>query len=868
MWLQQHQRTISEMAQKMFVKLCREQLPFTGQVDIDGIVCISGGSDLSKKIVIKIHEKLEKVAPRGSGVTEPDLPHGRHSPYLHTKTGSVYTDTPSPNLPKDSHRLQSPEMPQDDNNTLSMSLKIEADGMDSEGSNPESEHLGESEPEREVLRAGRASAWGRSPTARKNTSSATVMKHQVMSSCLASSLRNPASSKLQAATSSALLSTSTVSKHNPSSLSSGGSASKLAKSALTSPSNMPGSEKATPSRNKVPVTGGSTLYEGTSLSCKFCPETYQGFKPLQSHLEQVHKRYLCRQCLSTFSMRCNLRRHERLHQGLKPYRCDQCSKSFARSTDLKIHLNKHGSSPTPHSMQCKRCAKIFPSREMLSKHVYAVHKEKPADLTCEVCDLVCQDPTELEQHQESHLQGSGLLNGLRVHDYTSDDSSEVATDVAQLQDSLTGPEKMQATSNTDNNQKVSSVLQQLLFTSDKSLRCVQARNVIHMDADEDSPLQIDESAQYDDESFPENENNNSKGLHQNCTAFHDDGSEQAEVVSTSPPLHTTAKHASTPKKNRRKKGKPVRVICLDEGEDAYLDDSYQLGGMMEAEATEDLTESSLDGSYLHRQEGVRQQASPIAIHDKAHSVPGSPQALDLSSPHPSAATSLSMLQQLIPNPELELQRENERTPPPCTMPVLVPKTETLNTWERPLTMPILKPKPEVTNNNASSKPKVKKVGTPAPIDPDDLVEREYICQFEDCGKKLTSFHKYDLHSVATHYRYPCKLCRSTFTGRNNRTRHMRHHHGGGGKSHVCGQCGKLFARSDSLREHQYIHTKSYHDQMCHNCGTRCEKKVLLLAHLKKCFGKTRPGKGGTPKAESPLTIEQNKLAEAKQEAIS
>ena len=38
-----------------------------------------------------------------------------------------------------------------------------------------------------------------------------------------------------------------------------------------------------------------------------------------------------------------------------------------------------------------------------------------------------------------------------------------------------------------------------------------------------------------------------------------------------------------------------------------------------------------------------------------------------------------------------------------------------------------------------------------------------------------------------------------------------------------------------MREHQFIHTKSYKEDKCRNCGAVFEKKNLLLAHLKQCY---------------------------------
>ena len=42
----------------------------------------------------------------------------------------------------------------------------------------------------------------------------------------------------------------------------------------------------------------------------------------------------------TFTRKHDLKRHEKLHQGIKPFVCKVCDKAFARSDALKRHLKK------------------------------------------------------------------------------------------------------------------------------------------------------------------------------------------------------------------------------------------------------------------------------------------------------------------------------------------------------------------------------------------------------------------------------------------------------------------------------------------------------------------------------------------------
>ncbi len=103
-----------------------------------------------------------------------------------------------------------------------------------------------------------------------------------------------------------------------------------------------------------------------------------------------------------------------------------------------------------------------------------------------------------------------------------------------------------------------------------------------------------------------------------------------------------------------------------------------------------------------------------------------------------------------------------------------------------------------------------------------------------CKEWWEDFAAYESHCAGVHGRYPCQYCGQTFSNKNNRARHGRSHTGQ--KQFTCGHCGKSFTRSDILREHQIIHTESYHGDQCQYCGTKITtKKADLLAHIKKCI---------------------------------
>ena len=148
----------------------------------------------------------------------------------------------------------------------------------------------------------------------------------------------------------------------------------------------------------------SSRINDREFACERCGQSFHGVLRMQAHTAKVHSRYMCKHCLNTFSLRCNLRRHERLHAGLKPYSCDVCRKSFARSTDLKIHLARHTIVKcSAGSFTCSRCPnKTFSALSGLRWHMHKIHRQQDAVHQCSECGQVFFDRLTYQTHCRLH----------------------------------------------------------------------------------------------------------------------------------------------------------------------------------------------------------------------------------------------------------------------------------------------------------------------------------------------------------------------------------------------------------------------------------------------------------------------------------
>eukprot|EP00794_Sanderia_malayensis_P006321 gene6321-7045_t len=89
--------------------------------------------------------------------------------------------------------------------------------------------------------------------------------------------------------------------------------------------------------------------------------------PSWRHSKQV---YRCPLCAKIFPFKSKLQRHVLVHTGIKPYKCNVCGRGFTQQIDLQRHLTRHtGEKP----FKCHLCKAQFIRADNLRKHAKDTH---------------------------------------------------------------------------------------------------------------------------------------------------------------------------------------------------------------------------------------------------------------------------------------------------------------------------------------------------------------------------------------------------------------------------------------------------------------------------------------------------------------
>ncbi|XP_066911364.1 uncharacterized protein [Clytia hemisphaerica] len=95
-------------------------------------------------------------------------------------------------------------------------------------------------------------------------------------------------------------------------------------------------------------------------------------EPSQTDASWKHAKqaYRCPLCAKVFPFKSKLQRHVLVHTGIKPYKCTVCGRGFTQQIDLQRHLTRHtGEKP----FKCHLCKAQFIRADNLRKHCKDAH---------------------------------------------------------------------------------------------------------------------------------------------------------------------------------------------------------------------------------------------------------------------------------------------------------------------------------------------------------------------------------------------------------------------------------------------------------------------------------------------------------------
>jgi len=368
MWLSQHQTVFTELVQSTLVRLCTEHVPYEGYLELDGLLCISSDTSGARQIVVKIH----KVIGSNNAQSENDR--------VTKCTPKTVPFVDHFNMPSNV-TLQVVDVPPVNGINRAIATRNGNDILPAIDMTPSKEILVSKSND------GRMLAWKKQAP-------------QILK-LLTKSEMSPASRNQMPLPTDLSLSATNGVKTN------------------TAPS----AAKKELNEDKIEDLSLGTLHSGNRWRCKICHIHCMSFGELELHMRSEHVRFVCRLCLNSFTLSCNLRRHMKLHAGVRPHICSHCSATFSRSTDLKIHMKKHA------DMRSER-GKNEASSPGLDSSSNSLRSTTPTGKAsilheCEICNKGFAIASHLADHRLTH----GFLAVKEENTVGADNAAELNTSI-------------------------------------------------------------------------------------------------------------------------------------------------------------------------------------------------------------------------------------------------------------------------------------------------------------------------------------------------------------------------------------------------------------------------------------------------------
>ncbi|KAK3099290.1 hypothetical protein FSP39_002096 [Pinctada imbricata] len=407
---------VARLLKQSILTVCKETVPYSQHLEIDGIVCISS-EDEAKQIVIKVHELFQRSNAELKNIESPsvefrDQPNGEASSAsldLHNGkmdfskgTEAGYDGLGAGHTMRENGKLSIIEGVQ---NGLSQSGYRSSAEKGSRGRQEEmrqnmKEDISEdiwsedsenfdivSSPEGSVASSGMDQLSIGRQTPVENTASASVITKPIVSRIFpkkAIDLRKNAKKTFDM---------NVKIENEESGTEDAGMKNK--EGSNTGAKAMDGSSPGYIYNAEMPAIVTPTVQD---IECKRCGMVLEDGQAFESHNLSSHNVYTCLVCYNTFTCRNNMKRHMRLHTGYRPYQCTLCSESFTRKDDIKRHLIRHNYNKP---FRCSICKKGYMDRKSIKSHLRKDHRRNLVHC-CPTCGEAFDDTLQFQEHKKTH----------------------------------------------------------------------------------------------------------------------------------------------------------------------------------------------------------------------------------------------------------------------------------------------------------------------------------------------------------------------------------------------------------------------------------------------------------------------------------
>ena len=141
--------------------------------------------------------------------------------------------------------------------------------------------------------------------------------------------------------------------------------------------------------------------------CEICDKGFLKKGDLNVHLVKHTgaRPYKCLSCSKSFSVKCNLRKHEKNYcaLGIKnlTFKCIKCPSVFNGKEKLQRHEKRHDQKS---NYECDVCEFSADCKDYLRIHVLRMHKISTNVYPCDGCDKQFSLEVDLRRHKKSYCK--------------------------------------------------------------------------------------------------------------------------------------------------------------------------------------------------------------------------------------------------------------------------------------------------------------------------------------------------------------------------------------------------------------------------------------------------------------------------------